>query len=234
MLLAEPGVTKNRDEIIEHAWNDRVVASGSLNQAIFSLRNSLNDGRDHEIVMTVPRRGYQFNQNHIIDLQAELATPPESQQPTPTDDVEISAPVAPDDIDVPANPAVPSQKKPGFIINKLFIGYAMTVALCVATLMHLGLPFKKTDVKVVHTKLYDLTLNTVGNSLDEARALNERLSQQLDKLAANLQGQVWISQSKTNYTLACIRADQSTRNYQFNSQAKELPAMIQQCLEAAL
>lgn len=234
LLLAEPGVTKTRDEIVEYTWNDRVVASGSLNQAIFSLRNSLNDSRDHEIVMTIPRRGYRFNQNHVIDPQTELATLPESEQLVPADVIEADSTVAPSIDDTPVTPATPTQQRPGFMINKLFIGYAATVALCVATLMHLGFPFNRPEVKVVNTQLHNITLNTVGNSLDEARALSDTVAKQLEKSPASLKGQIWISQSKSNYTLACIRADQSTHNYQFNSQQKELLVMIQQCLETAL
>ena len=75
LLLAEPGVIKTREQIVEHTWNDRVVASGSLNQVVFSLRNLLNDSRDHDILMTIPRRGYRFNPLYVNSGATAQAAP---------------------------------------------------------------------------------------------------------------------------------------------------------------
>ncbi len=235
LLLAAPGVTKSRDEIIDYAWNDRVVASGSLNQAIFSLRNSLCDGRDHDIVMTIPRRGYRFNKLYIVEPPNVQATPPENEQPVLLGEVEGEAQDFLSRDNAPVSPSMAAQSKPAFIINKLYIGYTLTFAMCLATVLHVGVPFNRPDVEVVITQFHNMTLNAVGTSVDEARGLSETLAKQLETTAAaNLKGQVWVSQSKSNYTLACIRQDQSTQTYQFNSQHKALPAMVQQCLETAL
>ena len=92
LLLMEPGQTKSREEIIDYTWNDRVVASGSLNQAVFSLRNLLNDSRDHEILMTVPRRGYCFNRQYVVDAQTDLPVPKEETAQRSAPIVEEPAP----------------------------------------------------------------------------------------------------------------------------------------------
>lgn len=42
-LLQEPGEVVSRDELMNHAWADRVVGQGSLNQQIYTLRQILSD-----------------------------------------------------------------------------------------------------------------------------------------------------------------------------------------------
>jgi len=60
-LLAKPGDLVAREELLAHAWSGRVVGQGSLNQQIYSLRQMLADESLHQIIQTVPRRGYMFN-----------------------------------------------------------------------------------------------------------------------------------------------------------------------------
>lgn len=87
LLLMEPGAICSREAILEFAWDDRVVSAGSLNQSIFMLRNVLGDGKDHEIVITVPRRGYRFNSDHMV-------APSEAVE-APLDEPQQASPVAP-------------------------------------------------------------------------------------------------------------------------------------------
>ena len=60
-LIREPGEVVSRDELLAHAWSDRVVGQGSLNQQIYTLRQILADEKKREIIQTLPRRGYMFN-----------------------------------------------------------------------------------------------------------------------------------------------------------------------------
>lgn len=220
LLLAEPGVIKSREQIIEHTWNDRVVASGSLNQVVFSLRNLLNDSRDHEILMTIPRRGYRFNPAYV----SAGSTPQVQPAPAP---VELEIPGAPAPIvDAPVEPKQP--------IAWLSIAYAVTLLTCLATLAHFTFSAKAPSIEVASSQRDQLTINTLGTSLDAARALNTAVDQQLQDLPKNLVGQVWINQSRSNYSISCIRADQSTRNMLFNPQHKPLAGILAQCLEVTL
>lgn len=66
LLIKDAGHTKSRDELLGYAWDDRVVGAGSLNQCIFSIRNILGDEKDHEIIQTIPRRGYRFNFDYAL------------------------------------------------------------------------------------------------------------------------------------------------------------------------
>ena len=222
LMLAEPGVIKSREQIIEHTWNDRVVASGSLNQVVFSLRNLLNDSRDHEILMTIPRRGYRFNPAYVsagTTLQA---------QPTPT-----PAELEPISVTTPTADTAPTVE-PKQPIGWLSIACAVTLLTCLATLAHYTFSTKAPSIEVASSQREQLTINTLGSSLDSARALNTAVEQQLQDLPKNLIGQVWINQSRSNYSISCIRADQSTRNMLFNPQQKPLASMLAQCLEVTL
>ncbi|MGO4003849.1 winged helix-turn-helix domain-containing protein [Pseudomonas fluorescens] len=217
LLLAEPGVIKTREQIIEHTWNDRVVASGSLNQVVFSLRNLLNDSRDHDILMTIPRRGYRFNPLYVRN-GADAEAAPTAIEPEP-----LTAPVA-------AAPAAPIKQPP----NWLRLGYAFTLLMCLATLAHFSLSSKTPSIEVASTQRGNLTLSTLGSTQDQAQALGSAVDKQLHNLPRDLAGQVWIHQSKSNYSISCIRTDQTTRNLLFNPQQRQLADVLAQCLEVSL
>jgi cholera toxin transcriptional activator len=71
-FLKNPGKILSRQELLDHVWSDRVVSPGSLNQAISSLRTLLGDEQKREIILTIPRRGYQFNAETLVDWQEWL------------------------------------------------------------------------------------------------------------------------------------------------------------------
>lgn len=68
-LIKHSGEMLSRQELLEHAWSDRIVSQGSLNQAISNLRAILGDDQAREIIITVPRRGYQLNADVLMDWQ---------------------------------------------------------------------------------------------------------------------------------------------------------------------
>ncbi|MBC9249844.1 hypothetical protein A9179_06100 [Pseudomonas alcaligenes] len=65
-LLRFPGEVVPRDELLAHAWSDRVVGQGSLNQQIYTLRQLLGDEKKREIIQTLPRRGYMLNPKFLV------------------------------------------------------------------------------------------------------------------------------------------------------------------------
>lgn len=230
LLLMEPGQTKSREEIIDYTWNDRVVASGSLNQAVFSLRNILNDSRDHEILMTVPRRGYCFNRLYVVDAQADLPTPPEEDAQPPVPAIEALAPDGNDDHPV----SLPSEKtrKSTYLSRAQLLGYVLTLGVCAYTGFHSGFDTPKVEVSSV--KQNDLVIHAVGNSVTEAQSLRDLSATQIQQLSPNLKGEVWLNLFKSNYSVSCVRPDLSTANLQLNSEQKDLALMIRQCLEVTL
>lgn len=64
-LLQTPGEVVAREELMNHAWSNRVVGQGSLNQQVYTLRQVLADEKTREIIQTLPRRGYMFNPNYL-------------------------------------------------------------------------------------------------------------------------------------------------------------------------
>lgn len=77
-LLQEPGEVVSREELMNHAWADRVVGQGSLNQQIYTLRQVLGDEKSREIIQTLPRRGYLFNPGYLV-------CPPSCEEPAEVD-----------------------------------------------------------------------------------------------------------------------------------------------------
>ncbi|QRY80766.1 winged helix-turn-helix domain-containing protein [Pseudomonas sp. PDNC002] len=70
-LLQSPGDVVARDELLTHAWSDRVVGQGSLNQQIYTLRQVLADEKQRQIIQTLPRRGYMFNPQYLVTAASE-------------------------------------------------------------------------------------------------------------------------------------------------------------------
>ncbi|MGF6092261.1 winged helix-turn-helix domain-containing protein [Pseudomonas sp. 18173] len=228
LLLMEPGVTKSRDEIIDYTWNDRVVASGSLNQTVFSLRNILNDSRDHEILMTVPRRGYCFNRHCVIDAAADVPVAVEETAQPPAPD---AGQLPPPGSDVPPTAPVKTAKAIGITKAQLF-AYIVTLAVVAFTVFQFDFDAPKIEVSSVDRN--GLVIHAVGNDLAEAQALMQLSAKQAEQLPPSLKGQVWINLYKTNYSVSCIRPDLSTANLQLNSSERDLALMIRQCLEVTL
>ncbi|TPG79559.1 transcriptional regulator [Pseudomonas arsenicoxydans] len=228
LLLMEPGQTKSREEIIDYTWNDRVVASGSLNQAVFSLRNLLNDSRDHEILMTVPRRGYCFNRQYVVDAQTDLPVPTEETAQRSAPIVEEPAPA--ENEPVPLRLGKTTQST--YMTKALSVAYVLTLGVCAFAGFHSD--FDKRKVEVSSVKQNDLTIHAVGNSVAEAESLRDLSAKQVQQASLNLKGQVWLNLFKSNYSVSCIRPDESTVNLQLNSDQKDLALMIRQCLETTL
>lgn len=80
-LLQKPGEVVSREELMNHAWADRVVGQGSLNQQIYTLRQVLGDEKSREIIQTLPRRGYLLNPNHLVVPSAGDAADPSGAAP---------------------------------------------------------------------------------------------------------------------------------------------------------
>lgn len=76
-LLQTPGEVVTREELLQFAWADRVVSQGSLNQQVYVLRQILGDEKERQIIQTLPRRGYLFNPDYLLEAStAEPLAPP--------------------------------------------------------------------------------------------------------------------------------------------------------------
>lgn len=77
-LLASANSPVARKDLTEFAWGGRPVASGSLNHAIFNLRNAFGQGEGHQVIQTVPNRGYKICAVPL-DTASELAPEPAAE-----------------------------------------------------------------------------------------------------------------------------------------------------------
>lgn len=87
-LLENANTPVTRQALIDFAWGGRPVASGSLNHAIFNLRNAFGQGEGHKVIQTVPNKGYKIRAVLLNGLPGfmhaedeELATPQEQIAP---------------------------------------------------------------------------------------------------------------------------------------------------------
>lgn len=69
LLLLKADAIVTREEIFAYAWPGRVVSQNSLNQAVSNLRELLGDEQQRQVIQTIPRRGYQFNSQFLLDPQ---------------------------------------------------------------------------------------------------------------------------------------------------------------------
>lgn len=76
LLLDEPGRIRERGELVEHAWQRRPVTTGSLNQAILSLRRAFGRVDGEVVIQTVPQQGYRILAS-IDEVVAELEVSPD-------------------------------------------------------------------------------------------------------------------------------------------------------------
>ena len=60
-LLARPGETLSKDELLKEVWPDTFVEEGNLTQMVFLLRKALGESDGGQpLILTVPRQGYRF------------------------------------------------------------------------------------------------------------------------------------------------------------------------------
>ncbi|WP_177434419.1 MULTISPECIES: winged helix-turn-helix domain-containing protein [unclassified Pseudomonas] len=223
-LLSAPGSVKSRAEIVEHVWDDRIVASGSLNQAIFSLRAILNDSREHEILMTVPRRGYRFNRQYVIDDAGHIGD---------TEDLPIRP--TPSEMLYPPTgiPTLLSMMPPMSNRRKLLLGYAVVLPLLVVALVQAP-EIEESRIQITNAYHDKVTLHFIAATRDKASEFQHMFAADQAKLPVTLKGEVWLLSSKNTYAVSCIRADGSTSNLKFDHNSIKPMEVVQQCLESAL
>src|SRR5690606_33153833 len=93
-LAQIPGDVVAREELMSHAWSDRVVGQGSLNQQIYTLRQVLSDERERTIIQTLPRRGYLLNPQHLVTPPSPRANEQPSVNPVPPSSATAEEPIA--------------------------------------------------------------------------------------------------------------------------------------------
>jgi len=234
LLLESPGKVHGRDEIMARVWSDRVVAPGSLNQSVFTLRNALGDGRAHELIKTVPRRGYTFDAAHVLGDAAPVAAPATpSVAAVPI--TNATAPVAPAvAAGEPAQPT-PRRRLPRrwlvAFYALLFVLAAWLVSendVIVSSLTH--------GVAVESQRHGHVEWRFVDDDAAGARQLRERMAPVVRSVSADRRGVVWVNRMFRMYDLSCVRSDDSTMEVVANRDSLargDLAPLVDDCLQVA-
>lgn len=190
-LLQTPGDVVARDELLTHAWSDRVVGQGSLNQQIYTLRQVLADEKQRQIIQTLPRRGYMFNPQF-------LATQAPDEAPT-----EYVEPPSPPPADPAPQVAAPSSRRLRLI----------AASLCLFGLLVLAGAFYHTQMRspmlTVEKHVGSLQITYVEDSEQELERLiqNTRpLAHQLADLATRPIG-LLLHMTSGFYELVCVQPE---------------------------
>lgn len=215
LLLMNPGAICSREAIQEFAWEERVVSTGSLNQSIFMLRNVLGDSKDHEILITVPRRGYRFNSDYL------LSEPPTAAQ-------SIATPAEVIDPETAAPKTLPVRKQG--VGKAVQLGYLVAAAFVLASLWRVYTwyaPVSELHVAVIQQG--ELTISAVGKSEREVKKLkSDVLSADISK--ENIKGEIFISRTGVRTNISCIRENGRTNNIEFKHGPEQLMPMLKKCM----
>lgn len=194
-LLQSPGDVVARDELLTHAWSDRVVGQGSLNQQIYTLRQVLADEKQRQIIQTLPRRGYMFNPQYLVSQAGE----PDAEVTDATPEV------------IPlggaSNPA-PAPRAPNPRRLKL-----AAASLCILGLLFLSGAFYYTQVRspvlTAEQNVGSLQITYVEDNEQDLQQLmrNTRpLAQQLADLATRPIG-LMLHMTSGFYELVCVQPE---------------------------
>jgi len=82
VLVQNPNRLITKEELLEAVWGGTLVEEGNLTQYISHIRKALNDSsEDARLIVTIPRKGYQFAGDVAVSEPAELAQPAAVQIP---------------------------------------------------------------------------------------------------------------------------------------------------------
>lgn len=219
-LLQEPGEVVSREELMSHAWSDRVVGQGSLNQQIYTLRQVLADEKSREIIQTLPRRGYMLNPSFIGS--APGATEP-AMAPDPADDRP----------DTPPAHQEPAQTE----TNQRSLLIALPVCLALlggALLVYLYLMSQPSEPLSSQMKIGQTTITYVDHNEQHLQQLTHAIQPLANRMAAFAAGptDLIFATASGYYEVLCLRADDSVRSLMFHeSQLNRIAdAQLQACL----
>lgn len=197
-FLKHPGEMLSRQNLIDYAWRDRVVSQGSLNQAISNLRALLGDDQKREIILTVPRHGYQLNGDVIVSPDEWLKRKAEMLAPPPSS-LEV--------VVEPPPPKTPDSDRRDW--RSLFL-FGIVGALLILLMGGVGaryfyLIFPPFEIDDFNADSLQLTL--IAKNQKEIHETQELLSPLFKRMAALGGGRVIVSRTHHYLELDCLRND---------------------------
>lgn len=213
LMLTNAGEPLSREKLTHYAWNERVVAAGSLTQAIFNLRNALDDGDKHDIIQTIPRKGYRINPEYF--QESPLVNPSTSENST--------------------NPTTQetSKKKSSLQAKKfsnIYFPSFILAGFCVIGIL---------TFREAITELYDplhestvngkkLTIHILRLDNSHADSINNYITKKIHEYPLEFEGEVWITTKQDSYRISCISTNGAALS-QETAISTPLANLISQC-----
>jgi DNA-binding winged helix-turn-helix (wHTH) protein len=188
-LARHPGEILTRQQLLDHAWGDRVVSQGSLNQAISTLRALLGDDQKREIILTVPRRGYQFNSSALMDWDAWLVRKGEIQPSLDSPSLD----------DRPLPPRRNGWQIPALRVAAAILSLTLLGGLFTHYYYAMFPPYVSTESATTNTRLTLLAKNQA--ELDETREILLPIIDRLDALGG---GRVLVNRTHNYLEFNCF------------------------------
>lgn len=202
-LIKNPGVVLSRQELIDHAWKDRVVTQGSLNQAISNLRLLLSDDQRREIIVTIPRRGYQFNADFLMDWQDWMKRKEKIIHPIVEANIERKPNKSNSTIEK-NKPLLEKWKLPMLVGSATLLAALLLAGIFSRFFYTLWPPYAIENIESPNLKLVLISKNQ--SELISARELISPLLKRMEALGG---GQILANKKNTYFEVNCLRADSS-------------------------
>lgn len=114
-LAKNADVVLSRSFLMTAVWKNRIVGGNSLPTAVHALRVAIDDdGKQQEIIKTIPKKGYLFNKNYLtetIDSNEVIA------DDSTIDEVERSTEVVETLTPIDTLPSANQEKHPYLTVN---------------------------------------------------------------------------------------------------------------------
>lgn len=200
----------SREHLINHAWSDRVVSQGSLNQAVSNIRALLGDDQKREIIITVPRRGYQLNADALmtwdqwIERKQQIISPAPSNVISDADadaDADVSA------VEVSVDDCVIKSRRYNLHINTLWIVVAILVISLTAGLLSRYFYELWPPYVLEFSQMSNAQFTVMARDEKELLKTNEYISPIVRRLSAISDGKILVNRMHNQLEINCLRAD---------------------------
>lgn len=221
-LLSSPGEVFSKEELITAGWVGRVVAAGSLTQAIFNIRTFLGvDG--HCIIVTSPKTGYLFSHEFVVGQAATEGVLINNEVAVP------AAPQVASTLEANIDKRAKSTRKTNYLSP---LGWTVAALLVVTTTLAIALMKPEIDlvwndpVNIESRELGQLELKFISAG---AQVDSRRIDSQMVGLSPGLVGEVWVRAYERRYRVVCF-SDEGASSYTASRQMP-LKEVIAQCVK---
>lgn len=182
VLQQHPGEILSHEELTAQVWEDRVVGSHSLPNAIHMLRTALADnGKQQRIIRTIPKQGYVLEAKYCRPL---VSGPPPDPRPA-APEIDIPPQETP-----PALPPPPRQQTPVAAPPFPYIKVLLIMLILIFSTLcsgYLALTYNnkivaKEVAKNIYSHLRIFALLAPGETMKEPTAIYDRLKESYTRL----------------------------------------------------